>query len=240
MARKAHFVLQGKGGTGKSLVASLVTQFLAERDRLARCYDTDPVNGSFQTIPALNAQPIQLLTKSAINVKGVDKLIEAILTASKDVVVDNGAASFIPLSRYLVENDIATVLAEQSVQMVVHTVITGGGNGIDTLRGMKATIDHFAPASEIVCWVNEYFGPAKFEGVEFHNTPVYREAKDSIRGVVYLRKLDPEMFEPNFLELLDSKMTFAEALQSDQFLTMERSRLFRIRQDIWEQLERVI
>jgi hypothetical protein len=54
------------------------------------------------------------------------------------------------LSRYLVENDIASMLGSHGVQMVVHTLITGGGNGINTLRGMKATIEHFAPGAQIM------------------------------------------------------------------------------------------
>ena len=43
---RAHFVLQGKGGVGKSFIASLITQYLTEKGRLEACFDTDPVNGS--------------------------------------------------------------------------------------------------------------------------------------------------------------------------------------------------
>jgi hypothetical protein len=152
----AHFVLQGKGGVGKSLVASLLAQYLVDHSRLEACFDTDPVNGSLQAIPALKARPIALLADDTLNVQAVDRLVESILKAKADVVVDNGAASFLPFSRYLVENDIPAVLREHATPMMVHTVVTGGGNGMDTLKGLDALVRHFAPGAEIVVWINEF------------------------------------------------------------------------------------
>jgi len=238
--RAAHFILQGKGGVGKSFVASLIAQYLADQGRLQGCFDTDPVNGSLQSIPALAAEPVDLLTKNAINVKEVDRLIQGILTAKLDVVIDNGAASFLSLARYLVENDIASVLQEHGVGMVIHTVVTGGGNGMDTLKGLEALIKSFAPGAQIVVWVNEFFGPARYKGTDFEHTVIYQENHAQIRGPVYLRQLDPEMFAPNLADMLNRSMTFAEAAASDEFMLMEKSRLFRIKNAIWQQLATVL
>lgn len=221
-------------------MASLLAQYLADKGRLDGCFDTDPVNGSFQNIPALKAQPVQLLERNAIHVKGVDRLIENIIAAGKEVVIDNGAASFLPLSRYLIENDIPGVLAQQGVTMIIHTVVTGGGNGLDTLKGLDALIRHFAPAAQVIVWVNEFFGPARYDGVEFEQTSVYTGHRQNIRGLIYLRELDRELFAPNLAELLERKLTFAEAAASDTFMLMEKSRLHRIRQDIWGQLSTVL
>ena len=41
-----HLVLQGKGGVGKSLVASWLAEFLMSRGQPVRCIDGDPVNRS--------------------------------------------------------------------------------------------------------------------------------------------------------------------------------------------------
>ena len=239
-SRQAHFVLQGKGGVGKSLVASLIAQYLAEKGRLEGCFDTDPVNGSLQTIPALNAKPVELLAGDQLNVKGVDRLVESILSAKSDIVVDNGAASFLPLSRYLVENDIPAVLSQHGAGMVLHTVVTGGGNGLDTLKGLDALVGHFVPDAAIVVWVNEFFGAARFDGTDFEDTNVYKDHAAKLRGMVYLRKLDPVMFAPNLAAMLERHMTFAEAAVSDEFMLMEKSRLFRIKTDIWKQLETIL
>jgi hypothetical protein len=240
-ARQAHFVLQGKGGVGKSYIASLIAQFLAGQGRLGGCFDTDPLNASLVGFQALGAVPVELLTPAqAVNVKGVDRLIEDIVSGSKDVVIDNGAASFLPLSHYLIANNIAGVLTEHGVRMVVHTVITGGSGGLDTLKGLDALVEHFAGAADVVVWVNEYFGPAKFRGTDFAHTAVFTNHHGKIRGVIYLRALDPHLFAPNLAELLESKMTFDEAAASPDFMLMEKSRLHRIKNDIWTQLESVV
>ena len=61
-----------------------------------------------------------------------------------------------------------------------------------------------------------------------------------IRGVVYLRQLDPQMFAPIMAEMLERRLTFAEAASSSDFMLMEKSRLFRIKQAIWDQLGLVL
>ena len=42
-----HLILQGKGGVGKSVVASWLAEFLIRRGQRVRCIDGDPVNRSF-------------------------------------------------------------------------------------------------------------------------------------------------------------------------------------------------
>ena len=37
-----HLSLQGKGGVGKSLIASILAQYLLKRGKPVRCVDTDP------------------------------------------------------------------------------------------------------------------------------------------------------------------------------------------------------
>jgi hypothetical protein len=188
----------------------------------------------------LKAQPIALLSGDTLNVQAVDRLVEAIVKAKADVVVDNGAASFLPFSRYLVENDIAAVLGGHAASMVLHTVITGGGNGMDTLKGLEALVRHFVPGAEVVVWINEFFGPTRFNGTGFEDTNVYREHRADIRGLITLRKLDPVMFAPNLASMLERHMTFAEAAASDEYMLMEKSRLFRIKSDIWAQIATVL
>jgi adenylylsulfate kinase-like enzyme len=39
-----HLILQGKGGVGKSIVASWLAEFLIGRGQPVRCFDGDPVN----------------------------------------------------------------------------------------------------------------------------------------------------------------------------------------------------
>ena len=124
--------------------------------------------------------------------------------------------------------------------MRVHTVVTGGGNGMDTLKGLETVMKAFAPGAQVVVWANEFFGPARYRGTDFEHTKVYMENRSMIRGVIYLRQLDPQMFAPIMAEMLERRLTFAEAASSSEFMLMEKSRLFRIKQAIWDQLGLVL
>ena len=39
-----HFILQGKGGVGKSMIASMLYQALLHYEKEVQAFDTDPVN----------------------------------------------------------------------------------------------------------------------------------------------------------------------------------------------------
>ena len=80
--RKAHFVLQGKGGVGKTFVASLIAQYLTERGEPVACLDTDQVNGSFHDITALGVRAVKILKEDSeeIDIGEMDAMVERILT----------------------------------------------------------------------------------------------------------------------------------------------------------------
>jgi Mrp family chromosome partitioning ATPase len=56
-----HLVLQGKGGVGKSFVASILGQYFRERNKNVSCVDTDPVNQTFAQYRELAVQRLDLL-----------------------------------------------------------------------------------------------------------------------------------------------------------------------------------
>jgi len=94
--RKVHFVLQGKGGVGKTFAASLLAQYYLEQGAPLVCLDTDPVNGSFGAIRALGARHVRLLAGDRIDVDVLDDLVQRVLTEDAHFVIDNGATSFVP------------------------------------------------------------------------------------------------------------------------------------------------
>src|ERR1700739_2386253 len=79
--RKAHFVLQGKGGVGKTFVASLIAQYLTER-----------------------GEPVACLDKT----------------------------SFVPMSRYLVQDGVVEAILSAGKQVVIHTIVAGGPELVHT------------------------------------------------------------------------------------------------------------
>lgn len=237
--KSVNFVLQGKGGVGKTLTASLVAQYLMETGRAPACYDTDPLNESFVGIRGLSATEVRLLNDDSLNAEAVDLLVEKILTTDTDIVVDAGAASFVPLSRYLIENNIAELIEGAGKRMVVHSVIVGGGNTIDTAKGLEAILASFPASVKVVVWLNEFFGPVAVDGAVFGDWALYKRYRDRISGTVQLGR-QSQQFSLNIGQMLERKLTFAEALADPAFMTVPRQRLTMFRRSIWEQLAAVI
>src|SRR5580693_9402440 len=61
-----HLVLQGKGGVGKSVVASWLAEFLIKCGKPVRCIDGDPVNRSFGQYEALRAENLDLVNQDGL------------------------------------------------------------------------------------------------------------------------------------------------------------------------------
>lgn len=105
-----HMVLQGKGGVGKSMVAATLAQYLRHLGQSPLCIDTDPVNATFEGYRALDVQRLNILEGDEINTRRFDDLVELVAGAQQDVIIDNGASSFVPLSHYLVSNQVPALL----------------------------------------------------------------------------------------------------------------------------------
>ena len=238
--RRIHLVLQGKGGIGKSLAASYLVQYHRHIGKPVKAFDADPVNASLAAMPGLDAQRVALVVDDAIDVKAADQFIEMLLTYDEDVVIDSGAASFLPLSSYLIDTEIAGLLDAAGRELVLHTIVTGGGSFLDTARGLEAVVEDFPATTTLVVWTNEYFGPVRFEDVAFEDTPVYRSAKPRISAMVHLKRQNPQSFGANLATLLERKQTFDEALAGTTFNTVERQRLAMIQREVFEQLARVV
>ena len=103
---KIHMVLQGKGGVGKSMIAATIAQYKAGKGQKPLCIDTDPVNATFEGYKALNVRRLNIMDGDEINTRNFDALVEMIASAEGDVIIDNGASSFVPLSHYLISNQV--------------------------------------------------------------------------------------------------------------------------------------
>src|SRR5216684_5647350 len=161
-----HFALQGKGGVGKSLIASVLSQFFVWKDRALHAVDADPVNQTLAEYRALGVERLNLLKNGNVDQREFDTLMERILTETGTFVVDTGASTFIPLWHYLLENHALDFLRERGCQVFVHTVITGGQALGDTLSGFNQLAETTVHRN-VVVWLNEYFGQVKKDGASF-------------------------------------------------------------------------
>ena len=235
-----HLTLQGKGGVGKSLVASVLAQYLREKGKEVRCIDTDPVNRTFAQYSALGADRLNLRDEhNRIEQRAFDSLIERFLTEdAATFVVDNGASTFLPLWHYLLENRALDYLRQNGRRVYVHTVITGGQALLDTLNGFHELAQTTAERN-IVVWVNEYFGRVEAEGKKFSEMAAYHENSEKVCGAVIFSKRNQDTFGRDVEDMIAAKLTFNEAISAAKLPIMAKQRLKIVQRDLFEQLDRV-
>lgn len=238
---KAHFTLQGKGGVGKSLVSALIAQHRQENHVPLICVDTDPVNATFSGYTAFSVKRIELLKDNTIDEREFDRLMELIAeNRDAEVVIDNGASSFIPLSSYLVENDAIDMLQALGHSVVIHPVVTGGQSLLDTLSGFDALASQFPASAEMVVWLNHFFGPIEKEGKTFEKMKVYQDHKGRVKGMVTIERHNQATFGEDVQQMLENRMTFNQAIESGDFKLMSKHRLKMMKKALFEQMDQVL
>ena len=232
-----HMILQGKGGVGKSFIASLLAQHKIADHKNILCIDTDPVNATFAGFKALNVKRLELMDGDVINARKFDDLIELIAPSESDIVIDNGASTFIALSHYLISNHIANMLKDLGHTLVIHTVITGGQAFQDTLNGFNQLIKHFSDEVKIIVWLNPYWGNINIQGKTFEDLRVYQENKKKISAIIHIPNFKEETFGSDLKDMLKERLTFVEAISKKEFTIMMRQRLKIISAQIFKQLD---
>ena len=234
---KIHLILQGKGGVGKSLIASTMAQYKEARGQKPLCIDTDPVNATFAGYKALSVRRLNILDGDEINTRHFDALVELIAPAESDVIIDNGASSFVPLSHYLISNQVPALLREMGHELLVHTVITGGQALVDTLSGFAQLASQFPDECGFVVWLNPYWGPIEHEGKGFEQMKGYTANKGRVSAIITIPTLKEETYGRDFSDMLQARLTFDEALAMAALTIMSRQRLKIVRTQLFAQLD---
>ncbi len=234
-----HLIVQGKGGVGKSMIAAFIAQYKLGKGKLPLCIDTDPVNASFEAYKSLKVSRLSIMQHDEIDPRSFDQLIELVAKTKVDVVIDNGASSFVPLSAYVLSNHVPTLLRDMGHQLIVHTVVTGGQALLDTLTGLTQLIRQFPADVPFVVWLNPYWGPIELDGKSFEQMKAYREHKDRISAIIQLPDLKKETFGRDLSDMLQAHLTFEEAIALPSLTIMARQRLSIIKTQLFEQFSAV-
>jgi len=233
---RVHMMLQGKGGVGKSFASSMMAQFMVSRDKTPLCIDTDPVNQTFAGFEALNVKQIALLEGDEINTRNFDAMVELIAESKNDVIVDNGASCYQPLSHYLLSNGVPDLLFDMGHEVMLHTVVVGGQSMLDTLAGFTSLAQAFPNGVPINVWLNPYWGPIEHEGLPFEKMKTYSANKARVAALINLPSLKAETFGRDLSDLLQQRLTFTEAAQDATLPLMVRQRLKQTRDRIFAEL----
>ena len=242
-----NFVMQGKGGVGKTLVSSFLAQYFLFKNKNIMCYDTDPVNATFSAYKSLNVKQFQFMQDQKIISTKFDDLIEDII-ACKDngeeapideIIVDNGAPSFLPLSSYMINNDLIDVFKENDIHLSIHIVIAGSQALIDCLNGMNSLITNFTTNGKpenlsFYIWLNSYQGKIQLEGKEFTQMKAFINNQEKINSVIEIPQVDQDVFGTTFNDILKNRKTFKEGYEDLNIRIMARQRLKRLEKNIFD------
>ena len=234
-----HVVLQAKGGVGKSYVAAIVTQYYRTRQWVVRCFDTDPGNATLAQYRALDVERVgDLIRDGVINQKRFDPLFEELLKGGGAAIVDTGASTFLPFWNYVLENEILSLLEGRGRHVYMHCVVTGGQAMTDTLNGLDR-LAQTTTQKTIVVWLNEFFGEVCEDGRPFEQFKLVQDVAPKLVGSVLIRKRNPDTFEDDVQQMLRSRLTFDEAIESEDFSLLSKQRLEIVRRELFEQLDQL-
>ena len=234
---KIHMILQGKGGVGKSLIAALLAQYKMSTGQQPLCIDTDPVNATFHGFEGLAVKRLQIMENEEINPRNFDTLVELIAPATDDVIIDNGASSFVPLSHYLNSNHVPALLQEMGHELVVHTVITGSQALTDTLNGFSQLATQFTQETTFIVWLNPYWGAIESDGKTFEQMKAYTANKSRVSAIIKIPTLKEETYGRDLADMLQDRLTFDAALANPALTIMTRQRLKIIKNQLFAQMD---
>ena len=234
---KIHMILQGKGGVGKSMIAATVAQYKVHKGQQPLCIDTDPVNATFEGYKLLNVRRLNIMEGDEINTRNFDSLVELIASTTDDVIIDNGASSFVPLSHYLISNQAPALLRDMGHDLVVHTVITGGQALLDTVSGFAQLANQFPDECLFIVWLNPYWGAIEHEGKRFEQMKAYQNKRERVSAIIQIPAMKEETYGRDFAEMLQARLTFSEALAMESLTIMTRQRLKLICKQLYAQLD---
>jgi ATPases involved in chromosome partitioning len=235
-----HFVMQSKGGAGKSIASYLLAQFLKEQtqnDYLA--YDTDPNNKTLTSYKSLNVTPINLINERTemIDQSKFDILIEKIISHESPSVIDTGSGEFINIVNYINTSSILEILEDSGKTVYIHVIVNFGQSMKDTLISFITLLQNF-PNAKYVIWKNEYYG---YSETPLEEIPLIKDNASSIHGFVTLEKLNSDTHEKDFLSMIKQGLTFDDVIIDGKgdFGIINKSRLKKLKAVYLDQLNKL-
>lgn len=236
--RTAHFILQAKGGVGKSFVASLLMQFLLSRSEAVTGYDLDPANPTLHGYKALNVQRPEV-RDSNLNVSDVQMraFMISMLKEAGDSVIDVGASLAAEFQKALRVNCFFDLLRKSGVTVVIHAILSGSGKDLRETAVQIAELADWFPDIQFIVWANKYHSSLiADDGRSYQEFGLVKKLGERIIGFIELDKLDPAV-EADVGDMISKRKTLAEVSASDEFDFIQK---LRIESHFWLPLEKRI
>jgi len=231
-----NFLMQGKGGVGKSFVAYILFQYFQKKGLAVQGFDIDPVNKTFAGYKEFGVTPVDIMTDDDIDRYLFDRLISLLceLPGETHAVVDNGASNFVSFCAYAKDENVFGILREAGHEVVLHVPVPGGAALPETITTMNALLMHFPEYPKVV-WLNPKDGPVTMNDHDFYGSTVYQEHRDQFRAVIEMPAYRRETYFRDLTEHLTRKCSFDYGVKYHGGV-VTKSRIFHI----WDDLEKII
>lgn len=237
ISNSVNLILQGKGGVGKSFVSSMLAQYFLDYKNIDFIgADTDPVNKSFAGIDRLNVAQINIMENMNIIQSKFDDLFERIINLNESTfVIDNGAATFPPLIKYIDDNGIIDMFDEMERPVFIHSIIVGGQSGNDTLQGLLSLFELIEKSRNVnlIIWLNEFQGNINFD------KKIEKMIANKVAGKVTIKNWNSDAFSSDIERMTQDRLTLQEVMESSEFNLMAKNRLKRVFNDVYIQLDSI-
>ena len=241
--KTVHMTLCGKGGVGKSVVARLLAEYLTSQGEPPLAFDADPLNTNFASVEAFGAEKVKLFDKAhRINAKLFDAMVVRIYGSDRSIVIDTGASSYVPLFNYMQELKFARNLKRRGFDLMLHVIIAGGPALPFTMSNLTEVCRTFGGEAGITVWLNHYWEEITHNDKPFTELPVFKSNQASVTGLLEIERMAADTSAVDFAEFLKRNISFEQALdeRSSPFNVVEQSRLFNIRETIFDGMEAVL
>ncbi len=239
ISNTAHFIMQSKGGAGKSVCSTILAQYLNDKtEGNLSLIDTDPSNKTLGSYEGLSVQMVDVIGKDkVVDQSKFDDFINNFIENDKTMVVDTGSGDFLAINNYIYDNAIPDVFEEMGKQLVIHCPINYGQASLETVKCLTKLVENY-PNVPIIVWENEFFGRGE---KELSDTKLIKTNKNII-GVVKIAKKNADTDEKDFSKMLENAMTFKEVKETEDknlFGFIQKNRIEKIRKEIYEQLDAI-
>lgn len=232
-----HFVMQSKGGVGKSVVSALLSQYLLDNYDDVYLVDIDPSNKTLASYKNLDVHQVNIMkdNEEMVDQSKFDIFLQKFLEGDSVCLVDTGSGEFLPLNNYLSLMDIPSIMKDFGKTMYIHVPISYGQAEEESKKCLAKLANNYSDIP-IIVWENEYFG---IGGKDFTETTGYKNIKNII-GLVKISKQNADTFERDFSTMLKHSMTFDDVKADTKiFQFFNKTRLQRIQKDIYSKIDAV-
>lgn len=236
LENSTHFIVQSKGGAGKTIVATIFAQYLKDRISETHFYDTDANNKTFGGFKSLDVVKLNILNDDKmIDQSKFDDLLEKLVEIQGVSLTDTGSGDYLPIVNYMISTEVVPILEDSGKQVVFHVPVVFDESVRETFTCLTTLMENF-PSAKFLVWKNNHH--AKDTGqIDFKTLS---KKCPNIIGYIDMLKLNAQLDGVDFSGMIYDKQTFDEFCTNPSNKIGIRQRMKRLKQYYFNELDKVL